>query len=366
MATGAVLSMGMTSVAYANYAGNACCPPPPCDPCGSWCDNFAFEASWLYWKVNGDAFDFAVVKERRTTPDAQTIDFEDIHDIKFGWDNGFRIAAGFDVPNWGWGICLSWTHFDTSSSKKHQVVGSGTGLTTFVAFPAVDNAFGTIGVGQDAFFRASENFRYNVVDLEFGKWLCCGCSALMFRPHVGLRFADIHDSFKDELSFLGTGAEATYPTDAVFLHFHNKNRFKGVGIRAGLDLDFRLCDGWSIVGRGAGSLVWGRTHLKNNFDYDTAALLFAYDSEIKEHYRNTKFITDLALGIRFKTLACDCYPLTIELAWEQHYIFNQHQYWVDDSYFPNTTPFTSTATTSWKKKGDVGLQGLTLTAGFDF
>lgn len=371
MATGAVLSMGLTSVAFANNAyNNACCPPPVCDPCcGNWCDNFSFDASWLYWKVSGDEFDYAVEKRRvidDTPPD--TFDENKIHDLKFDWDSGFRVGVGFDSPCMGWGFKIDWTHFDTSNSKRRFITGTtgGTpGVTTFVGFPVVDDSFATLATGQSAEFRAHQRFRYNIVDVEMGKWLCCGCSYVMFRPHVGLRFADIHDSLKDTVIY-NTDDETfvVVPSGASEERFHYRNRFKGVGIRAGLDTDLRICDGWSIIGRAAASLIWGTTHIKQDFGYDVVTNPNFYDSDVKESYRHTRVITDLSLGVRYRTLACDCYPITLEFAWEQHYLFGQRRFWVDDSYLGNINGVNAIST--WKKHGDVALQGFTLTAGVDF
>jgi hypothetical protein len=367
MATGAVLTVGLASVATAD---NSSCPPPPCAPCNNWCENVSINAAWLYWKVNGDEFDYAVHKERTTSvgSPATTFDKETIHDLKFDYDSGFRIGLAWDTPCFCWGFDLNWTHFDTSSSKEKEFDASTLG-STHISFPVVDNSYADLTGTESAQFRAHSNFRYNTVDLEMGKWCCCGTGAVMFRPHVGFRFADIHETFKDRVEFFG-GAVASYPTGATEEHFRTKNRFKGVGLRAGLDVDLRLCDGWSIIGRSAISAVWGHTHLRNNFGYSTT-VPDLYDSEIKEHYRQTRFITDLMLGLRFKTMCCGCYPLTIEAAWEHHYLFNQHRFWVDDSYFPNTggggvVVQSTTATNSWKKNGDVALSGFTLTAGVDY
>lgn len=371
MATGAALTLGLASIATAD---NPCCPPAPCAPSGSWCDNVSFNAAWLYWKVNGDEFDYAVHKKRTASATSPTsyFDKETIHNLKFDWNSGFRIGVSFDAPCFSWGYDLNWTHFDTSSSKGKNLHGSAGSTETYVSFPVVDNSYGTLGQDDEVEFKASSNFRYNTVDLEMGKWCCCGNGAVLFRPHVGFRFADIHETFKDGIEYFGDEVTAaSYPTGAVAEAFKTKNRFKGLGVRAGLDVDLRLCDGWSLIGRSAISAVWGHTHLRSEFGYDTSNIPGFYDSEIKEHYRQTRFITDLSLGIRYKTCACGCYPITLEAAWEHHYLFNQHRFWVDDSYYPNVGTGgvivqSTTATNSWKKNGDVSLSGLTLNASVDF
>lgn len=356
-----VFTAGLTTISADEWH----CSQPSCGSFADWCGNFRFNASWLYWKMNGDEFDYAVEKQRLEVLSGDSVviqatDQESIHDLKFGWDSGFRIGIGFDIPCKGWGVDLNWTHFDTKSSNHVLVNGTIGNTTTYVNLPTVVGFGAILASGESALFKGHETFNYNVLDLELGKWCCCGDSCVMFRPHVGFRFADINEKFHNQVIFTGTD-ETQGGTDADEAIFHIKNRFKGAGVRAGLDTDLCLCDGFSLIGRGAASLIWGTTHLKNQFDYSTVTINDEYDDEIKEHYRNVRVITDLSFGIRYQTCMCGCYPMYAELVWEHHYLFGQHRYWVDNSYAPNLY-----GTSSWKADGSVALQGLTLTVGVDF
>jgi hypothetical protein len=374
MATGAALTIGISSFAVADYTynmsnnngygnnsyGNNCCfSAPACDPCASWCDNVSFDAAWLYWKISSDDFQYAVEKVTTVsgTP-ALSTSKEKFHDISFDLKSGFRIGVGFDLPSYGWGIYVDWTHFHASTNKSLTVVGDASPpQSVTVGFPVL-NGFGSgvLGSGESVSVDGHIKFDYDTVDIEFGKWLSCGCNSLMFRPHAGFRVADIKEKFTDSIS----GTAVTFGPGLASADFETDNHFKGFGVRVGLDTDFHFCDGWSIIGRGAASAIWGNTRLKNTLVLSTAAIASSETDYIRENYHQTRFITDLSLGVRWKTMACGCYPLTIQLAWEHHYLFNQHRYWVDDA-------FDSTATTSsWRSTGDVALQGLTLTAGFDF
>lgn len=363
MATGAALSIGISSFAVADYYvnNNNCCPPPACNPCASWCDNITVNAAWLYWKASGDDFEYAVDKVRRPgLAVGSFVSEEKFHDLSFDLKSGFRVGVGFDVPRTAWGINVDWTHFHTSAKGHTIVVGDTTPTGTVAAGLPVLAGFttGTIADGDVVTFAASDKFKYDTVDIEFGKWLCCGDSALMFRPHAGFRVADIQERFRDGVT--GTG-DTTFGEDGyTAAAWQHNNHFKGFGVRVGLDTDFHLCDGWSLVGRGAASAIWGTTKYKNNLVLSTGTT-GAFSDEIREDIHNTRFITDLSFGIRYKTMACDCYPVVVELAWEHHYLFNQHRYWVDNAY-----GVSSDATSSWKNTGDVALQGLTLSFGLDF
>lgn len=361
MATGAALSIGISSFAVADYYvnNNNCCPAPAHNACASWCDNLSFNAAWLYWKASGDDFQYAIDKVRApATGVGPYASKEKIHDLSFDLKSGFRVGVGFDVPRTAWGVNVDWTHFHTSAKGHTEVVGDATPAGTVTAgFPVLDGfTTGIIADGDVVTFAASDKFKYDTVDIEFGKWLCCGDSALMFRPHAGFRVADIQERFRDAVSSTGETEIGGYSAAA----WQHKNHFKGFGVRVGIDTDFHLCDGFSLVGRGAASAIWGTTKLRNDLVLSNATLAAFEVDEIREDYHNTRFITDLSLGIRWKTMACECYPVVIELAWEHHYLFGQHRYWVDDAYG------TEDATSSWKSAGDVALQGLTLSVGFDF
>lgn len=369
MATGAAFSIGISSYAVAdytynyannNFGGNYC--PPICEPgCANWCDNLSFNAAWLYWKASGDDYQYAVDRTRFISGTAGTAgnifsSDEKYHHVDFDWDNGFRLGLGLALPYKGWGVDVVWTHYDTSSSSKTSVAGD-TPATVGAGFPVL-GFFTTspLAVGDTVDFRGAVKFRYNTVDIELGKWLNCCNDCVTFRPHIGFRLADIQERFKDSVTTSTTGTFSGYTA----ANFHHENRFKGMGVRIGLDTDLCLCDGWSIIGRGAASAIWGTAHYKNITRLSTSTIVDVENSRIKEDFHQVRFISDLSVGIRWKTCACGCYPVLVEALWEHHYLFHQHRYWVDDNYD------SATPSSGWKSQGDVALQGLTLSFIVDF
>jgi hypothetical protein len=370
-----VLSIGLLNTASADeiYSSDFVSFYPAtsaCDPCGKWLDNISVYGSWLYWKVNGDEYDYAVEKTRLLSTEGIIRDRETIHDVKFGWDSGFRIGVGAELPSLCWRADVVWTHFRDTSSKSTEIHGTIGNEQTLVSLPAAFNFGDQLGSGESAVFTGRVNFRYDTVDIEFGKWCCC-TDCVKFRPHIGLRLAEIHDGFHDKVEFAGGAQENFSETAAPFGRFFAKNRFKGAGIRAGLDLDLCLCEGLSLIGRGAGSIVWGRTRLSQSFKYPFSLIGDFYHGEIDESYRNSKIITDLSLGIRYKTM-CGCFPVIAELAWEHHFIFSKHRFWIDNAFAQplieaDLEPIGPLLTTSsWKKNGSVSLQGVTLSLGVEF
>lgn len=381
-----VCSTATVSADQFGYCPPACPPtttynycPPACAPhnsCAGMCDEITFSAAWLYWKLSGDELDYVIEKQAiGTTGSPSLTEYKQtVHNVRMDWDSGFRIGLGVKVPCYGWNADLVWTHYDTTKTKKTAITGAlantaanGFGLPSLLYFE------GTVPGGttpQTYAFTGHEKFNFEVIDLEFGKWCCCDC--LSFKPHVGLRAADIEESFHINGDY-GTGITensiGSQPTFVVRNQVHVKNEFKGIGVRAGLDTALCLCDGWSIVGRAAAALVWGNNDLKQHYkEFGSDGTAIAGHTRDRSHH--DRAFTDLAFGVRWATCACDCYPVVLELTWEHHYLFNQHRFWADTRWNSPDVPNNSVATTKgnsgWKKNGDIALQGLTLSASLDF
>lgn len=356
------MALGTTLDGYVGgYNGNECCDNTGLNP--------RIYASWLSWKVSGDEFEFAVEKVR-TGIDGRIIDEESFHDIKFDWNDGFRLGLGVDNCCLGWGIDAIWTHFDANSSSSLKVRGFGPDPENldnaiFVGIPVIEGGSIQLFDNLTAVFNASHHFKFDVVDIVLGKWFNLGCcNHIAFKPFAGIRIGDIQERFKDRLRILGQEVDldlTTISSSTDEVRFSHNNKFKGAGVIAGLAIDYQICGGLSLIGRSAGSLLFGNTHLKNNlFISDIES--DSYDGHIKEHYRDTRFITDLYLGFRYDTCLCGCFPVALELAWEQHYIFREHRFPVVNDYIPSNVD----AASPWRKTGALSTQGLTLSAGVKF
>lgn len=364
--------MASSSLVALAFSGNLlaisepCCPLPPCDPCCDFVDNFSLDAAFLYWKLSGDDYAVAVTREGSATVVDGVVSQpwkDKVHRIKGKWGPGFRVGAGFDIPCLGWGMDIDWTHFSISNSKKASAVAPVSPDFAALSEALIDstsvNSGSNLPEGASSVLKGHLKFKYDTVDLEMGKWICCGSSALLFKPHVGLRFADVDEKVKTNRENFGLEAPNTQER-----HIRINNRFRGAGLRAGLDTNLYLSEGWSFIGRAAASLVWGTAEYKYN--YSTVLVPGSLNfpgvpsARIKDTYHTDRFFTDLSLGIRWKSVVCDCYPVEAELAWEHHFLFDQHKFLIEDQLTGNA------ATQSYTNSGNVTLQGLTLRVGIDF
>jgi hypothetical protein len=163
------------------------------------------------------------------------------HELKFNYQSAFAIFAGFhlsDVED----VRFTYTHLDSTGS-----VGGTAAPGQFIVDP-----IGNIAVPGDT-INTSANVRLNVYDLEYIWSPNQGAYPAGMTYSGGLRFADIHQSFRAQI----TGGGATL-SDGVF-----QVGFFGVGPYG--SLTGRLWVGeartLSLFGKAGGALLVAKNHI---------------------------------------------------------------------------------------------------------
>lgn len=401
---------------------DSCCPPPeppaPCysiDTCPScpFClgpevvagnpavrpyvcnGDLVLTFSAFYWKAQQDGLAYgintSVPLPTIPTPTAviTPADSSSLNNIidarylnpKFKWDLGFKLGFGYDLVCDGWDINLLWTNFrgrassnccdsQVDSTDNRSLLPLWSDFTSQVSNPVL---FATQ-------INAHWKLKLNLADFELGRefW---NSKYLTLRPHMGLRFAWIKQTF-DLLhqggSWSAQTTSGTTPTTLVSPTNNEvklRNKFKGVGLRGGLDSVWHICHGFSLFGNAALSIVYGRFKTSERERNRLALSPFGKTPvlESSDSFRSSKGIADLAFGANWATMFCDCrYRFQIALAWENHLFFDQNQLWRVNKMgsnisVPGTPPTVITQTNAIiKQKGDLGAQGWTLTLLFDF
>lgn len=319
-------------------------------------DGWYVDAAVLWWKVGGDELDYGLVRYEYDLGNGTSF-VQRYHDVKMGTDIGFRIGFGMPIPCYNWSLEGNWTHFKNHTTSRKQDAADPTAAETIFAIPYLSGS--EIIEPNDssvvANFKGHYSIRYDVVDIECGKWLGRRCSSFGFRPHAGIRIANIREKLRSTLATTSV-ADYVYEGDVT-------NDFIGIGVRAGFDASLALYQGLSLIGKASGSIVWGRTKINlsatgisDNVGLDDIS------AESKEDYLQGRAMADLALGLNYITEIC-CIPLDIELDWELRYLFGQHRFFTNNAFsgFGSAIPSLQT-----KKNGDLTLQGLTLKFAFDF
>ncbi len=297
--------------------------------------------------------------------------------LDFEWDWGVRIGLGANLPRDGWDVVLNWTHLLTTSKTK-VTAGDDEFLLPTLLNPQTPDVFGGIpglfsgqsGVATGAI--SSWRLLLNELDLELGRQFFVS-DWLTLKPHAGLRTAWIHQ--KDNVSYTGlvhpvNAAELVYSDADVFM----KNDFWGLGLISGLDTQWGIGCGWSILSNFAASILYGYFDINHTESaivgdplpaalIDNLERLAVGDTDtffnFHRFYHVGRFITDFIIGIRYDKMFCnEDYHLGFDLGWEHHLFFGQNQF----IYFDSSTEVAQ----SFSNQGDLYLQGISFKVRFDF
>jgi hypothetical protein len=257
-----------------------------------------------------------------------------VKNVNYDWNWGFRAGLGYNLPHDGWDVLFNWTWLYSSDKKTdspsapESVIQTQT-APTFATTPAVTSAKGRVGLHT------------NILDFELGreffvsKWLT-------LRPFGGIRGAWLNRNFRYSY--------ATAPKTVG----HNHNRFRGAGLRGGLDTQWGLGSGWSFFADAALSLIYGMQRLHNHQDAGATRI---------QHYKNNWHVArpmlDLGAGLRWDHLfSCDAYRIRIQFGWEQSILwgFNKDMNFVNAA-APGKYTFN---------QGDLSYSGVALQFRFDF
>lgn len=370
--------------------GSPCCPPPSCawgyNPpaylnCGNNCcegfvDGLGFEVDFLWWRSSVECLELGTEEFIARHPDTalgtETFNGSHFKKPKFKYDPGFRLGINHHCDCWD--IALNWTHYHSKASAHGETFFDGDFDHPFTVFrpcwERVSEAF-------PDFSKGHWTFDLDLVDLEFGSKYYVSC-CLSLRPHIGLRGGRIDqgfhvDSFANRSDFPGIG-----DFDDFESHVHAKNDFLAVGPRIGVDVELNLGCGFSIVGRAAGSILFGKTerHTREFFTSFTDVGTTFTEDELEHHLsgadtRLSRTVTDLAIGLQWDhcfNWCCRNHPVSIAVYWEHHafYDFNDFDFGNSGFDFTETENPIFTDCCCDKCPGDIFTQGVTVALSVGF
>ena len=386
--------LALTGITSALCGAETCCEtaPAPCYPDSPPCaycvgpDSvnpsvrpMGCDGSWLvtleglYWNSHQDGMEFAIDNSVFIATTGFT--FDDIHqlnnliDAKYltphaKWEFGFKAGLTYNSTHDGWDLGVTWTWYRGSASihVEAEVDDNHTLLPLWSAWQ-IQN----IKILWARDIEADWSTRLNLVDVELGRefWVS---KYLNLRPHIGLRFASIDQSYTIKHKG-GLWSLTPVPTFLLNNEVSMRNDFHGVGARGGFDTVWNLGKGFSFYGNTALSLVYGRFKVKHD-EWNRQALSPHTKTrvlETEDHFRASRAMTDLALGLQWSTLfGRECqYGFTLGIAWEHHLFFDQNQLFrvnrisSDIAILPNENAY-------YQRRGDLDTQGWTLTMQFEF
>ncbi len=338
--------------------------------------DFVISAAPLYWNAHQDGMEYAIdthVKNPGFNDDIEEriLELNNLIDAEyetpdFKWDWGFKIDLGYNTTCDGWDFGVVWTWY-RGKANDHIEAAIDDNHTLIPLWSAFSTIMGSVLYATN--IETHWKLQLNLIDIELGReyWTS---KYLSFRPFVGLRIAFIDQNF--EIQHRG-GSWSEFQTIPAFNdEVDLDNNFKGVGVRAGFDTVWNFGCGWGLYGNLAAAIVYGRFSLdhdehnrKASSPHDKIKIL-----EAEESFHASRAMLDLALGIQWASLFCDCqYGFTVQLGWEQHLFFHQNQLWrinrIGDT-FNNGLPNNTGENVFFQRRGTLDTQGWTLKVQFEF
>jgi len=275
--------------------------------------------------------------------------FDHMH---FKWDWGFHLGLGVNLAHDEWDTLLNWTHYRTTASQETDCCENGPSATTiypqfFAQQPASTNDQPVVTNSN-----AKWKLRLDMVDWELGRKFYTG-RWLSLRPFMGLRGAWIRQKMDIDYSGGDVATDQFYDVDM-------KNHFWGVGPRIGLNTQWNFSKEFSFYGDGAISLLYGRFKVTQEEEVGADTKL-----DISDNWRTSRFVTDLAVGIRYEHLFEDKeFKFTGSFGWEHHMFFDQNNFkhFVTNATMGDVMTWTIP---DWDGN-NLSTQGWTLSLRFDF
>lgn len=310
----------------------------------------------LIWQTQTESLSYAGlydlgVNNANTDYASLSLNNGKIKNPDFDYQYGFKVGLGCNLSHDGWDALLAWTWFrdnshSTTSPKNNQLL-----------FPSLLFAGYSIADILPSATQATSHWKLNLdlLDLEIGREFYAG-KWLALRPFFGLRSSWIRQ--KDNLNYSNIsllGVELNYLSATA----NFTNNFWGFGPRVGCNGEWQFGSGWSLYGNGAAALQYGYFHLAQNTGaVDTTNTPMTL-LNVGNSFHSIKPCVDLEVGLRWDYMFFhDSFHLGLHAGWQQLLFFSQNQM----MRFLNLLQPAQFV----QNQGDLGFQGWTVGARFDF
>jgi hypothetical protein len=333
-------------------------------------------ADFLYWRADEDGMEFA--NEVKTHGAGTSLQGNSLN-LHGEWKPGVRAGLG-----WLFGACdqwdlyANWTYF---RDKAHMSASTKNPRKFFV--PTWSNILGASANSP----QASWTLNVNLLDLEIGRNYFIS-RKIALHPHVGLRGAWINQSYHAD--YTGAWFFSNLPGPVVNVarantSFKAENNFKGIGVCTGADLMWHFTDHFGILTELAASLLYGNFKINEHFNgarpaiIDATTGLISYQIQEKKDFNRVRANIEAFIGLFFETgLYHDRYHFTLSAGYELSEWFQQNEmvslFVENDVEILGATPSipvslaaaTNRDMIAIRQSGNLGFQGLTIKAAFNF
>lgn len=297
----------------ASWGQSPCYVTVPCFEKG-----FTIGLTGFYSRPQNDDLTYAVVYPA-TDENLTNLDFlKDGHvkSISPDYDWGYRISLGYNFSCTANDLLITYRNFN-HHTQENVNYRDAIVFATLVDFQAT-----TISDNVRVATHAGATFDYQALDVDFGQHFNIGCNTHV-KLFAGVRFADLERKF-----------DVDYLLDVIAIERHisvhpkQDSRFRGVGPRAGTEIQYSLCRGFGLIGEATGSLLVGdirSSYFQRNLN--TLADVTVVDDF--RSFRNPdqhKCVPNLTgkLGVNYNYDFCNCSHtrLTLEAGYQVDHYFD--------------------------------------------
>lgn len=247
------------------------------------------------------------------------------------WDLGFRVGAGWNTAHDQWAVVANWTWYKnhaTNTSTQSDITAATADGRGF--YPVNSGLFSSGGlVGPYLACNTSWKLWLNAVDLELARSYYL-TKTLLMKTCWGARGASLKQKFHSTFtspSAAVTVAGAPSPSPALSEEaMRQKNKFWGVGPRAGVEADWTFGKGVSLVGRGAVSLLFGQQKWSSkDKTLESGNAIATNGAKSGGMYQTLAPNLQLFLGLKWGGyFSCDTVYCGVDIGWEANYWWNQY------------------------------------------
>ncbi len=361
--------------------------------CVPLCDVWHAEVDFLWWRADVEGVTFADVGSLIIPEPAQLAANTPIvanvknRTPKGEYAPGVRVGIGYQFSEFNlWDLSLLWTHFTDKAKKMSFAAPISTNLNPGVS--QLITPLGTTLLGPTA-ANASIHWKLytNLLDLELGRDCSLGCN-VSIKPHFGLRGAwfnfNSRQDFTGKWNFYGA---VPIPTTLMVVEestfFKADFTYRGIGIKAGADAEWRFSKQWSLLGTLAGSLLYGKYNIQqtaNGFAtdelLDTLPLILPLEIRLKKDLWLMRGDIEAFFGLKWETIfrgGRSSFSLAAGYEMSQWFQLNQiidinDNYDIHTSFDENNAPFLASNHFffEYPVNGNVSFQGLTVKGIFKY
>lgn len=316
---------------------------------------FFARGDFLYWRADEEALEYGYLIEADLTEGGGSTSRQMSPKIK--WDPGFRVAVGYRFAKKDyWELTATWTHFRTEQSEKKS-----TSTKNFEESPIrlVIPTWGASLLGSVANRSSVKwNLNYSIYDLDLGRNYFVS-KAVAVEPFVGLRGAVIDQHYQAHYTTISSSFIE------IPVSFRGRNDFWGIGAHVGTSLQWYCTKSFSLIGRAAGSLLYGDFQIKQVSTTITDPNGMTILTRTKDNETTASTNLEAMLGIQWEMFFSENKRrLSLALGYEWNQWFSQNR--LIEGNVTITTSSIIPAPIFDQQKGDLSLQGATFQARFDF